>query len=75
MMVGDVPIAVSFLCIPLSLDVTDIISTSGRYNQPGMAQAILHVLAKKAMINVDAFQEIEKSVYTMKYLFNGKVRN
>ena len=36
---------------------------------------ILHVLAKKAMINVDAFQEIEKSVYTMKYLFNGKVRN
>ena len=78
MMVGDFPIAVSFLCIPLSLDVTDFISTSGWYYQPGMGQgnnSILHVLAKKASMDVDTFTAIEKAVYIMKYQFNGKVRN
>ena len=78
MMVGDFPIAVSFLCIPLSLDVTDCISNSGWYYQPGMAQgnnSILHVLAKKASMDVDTFTGIEKAVFIMKYQFNGKVRN
>ena len=58
MMVGDVPIAVSFLRIP---DVTDFVSNSGRYYQPGMAQlnkSILHVLAKKAMINAAYWQKL-----------------
>ena len=37
--------------------------------------SILHVLAKKASMDVDTFTRIEKAVYIMKYKFNGKVRS
>ena len=60
MMVGNVPNAVSFLCIPLSPDITDFISTSGWFYH-GMAEgktATLHILAKKANMGVDAYKAV-----------------
>ena len=36
--------------------------------------AILHVLAKKANMEVDAFKAVKQAVYVLKYHVNEKVR-